>query len=54
MVIQNQQKDLEEVIAYLFNRIEYKYLIEEKKLEFPKMIINAVHQNLNYNPIDHL
>lgn len=46
--IQNQQKEFEEAIAFLFDRSEFKGLIEKGKLEWPISVNKAIKKYLNY------
>jgi hypothetical protein len=45
--VQNQQKEFGQALAFLFDRSEYKELIKEGKLTYPKMISEAIEKYLD-------
>lgn len=44
---QNQQKEFGQALAFLFDRSEYKELIKEGKLDYPRMISEAIEKYLD-------
>ncbi|OAA84448.1 hypothetical protein [Clostridium coskatii] len=45
--VQAQQEEFSEALAFLFDRSEYKELIKQKKLKYPKILTKALKKYLN-------
>lgn len=45
--VQAQQKEFRQALAFLFDRSEYKELIKQGKLEYPKILTGALKQYFN-------
>ncbi|MBV4415113.1 hypothetical protein [Clostridium tyrobutyricum] len=45
--VQAQPTELKKVLAFLFDRSEYKELIKQGKAEWPKMLTEALEKHFN-------
>lgn len=45
--VQNQQKEFGQALAFLFDRSEYKELIKQGKLTYPRMLSKAIEKYLD-------